>query len=343
MCLRAQVQLSPGEEETVVYVPNTGSMLNLVPPQLVDPPCVLSVAPDGSKRKYQHTLEMIQVNRTFVGIHSALANKMVANALRMDLIPECQGFSSLRQEVTVADPDEEKEVVTTNTTKTTKSTSKAGTDSKSKKFKKPSNTKLVGSRIDFELLFGTRRSDEAHDEPASLSATKKRKFPDSCTKKSVTHAQTHQAEEQEGEVVDIANRMLVEVKSVTLAPYHKISRPAVDININSDSDRDMKRENNDHPQMQLIAEFPDSVSLRAKKHAECLTRHVQMGGRAALVFLIQRDDCSAFRISPIDPAYKEAVRVARQAGVLILPYVCRLKPEGKGVVELLGKVPFLEE
>ena len=66
---------------TVVHCPNTGSMYNLIPPTNSQPACACSLAPDGTKRKYRHTLEMIMENKTWVGVHSALANKMVENAL----------------------------------------------------------------------------------------------------------------------------------------------------------------------------------------------------------------------------------------------------------------------
>ena len=66
---------------TVVHCPNTGSMYNLIPPSNSNPACACSVAPDDAKRKYRHTLEMIMENNTWVGVHSALANKMVENAL----------------------------------------------------------------------------------------------------------------------------------------------------------------------------------------------------------------------------------------------------------------------
>ena len=66
---------------TVVHCPNTGSMYNLIPPANLNPQCACSTAPDGTKRKYLNTLEMIRENNAWVGVHSALANKMVEKAL----------------------------------------------------------------------------------------------------------------------------------------------------------------------------------------------------------------------------------------------------------------------
>lgn len=66
---------------TVVHCPNTGSMYKLIPPDNANPECACSTAPEGTKRKYPNTLEMIKENNAWVGINSALANKMVENAL----------------------------------------------------------------------------------------------------------------------------------------------------------------------------------------------------------------------------------------------------------------------
>jgi SfsA N-terminal OB domain len=68
---------------TVVHCPNTGSMYKLIPPANLRPECACSTAPEGSKRKYPNTLEMIKENNAWVGVHSALANSMVENALNL--------------------------------------------------------------------------------------------------------------------------------------------------------------------------------------------------------------------------------------------------------------------
>ena len=66
---------------TVVHCPNTGSMYKLIPPDNVNPECACSTALEGTKRKYPNTLEMIKENNAWVGVNSALANKMVEKAL----------------------------------------------------------------------------------------------------------------------------------------------------------------------------------------------------------------------------------------------------------------------
>lgn len=109
--------------------------------------CMLSLS-NNTNRKYQYTLEMIQVNKTWVGIHSALANKIVLNALRGGLISECQGFSSLSTEFTSKDCKIDFQLIydndqnnnhnseTTNTTITTPITTTKSTKSNQKKRKR---------------------------------------------------------------------------------------------------------------------------------------------------------------------------------------------------------------
>mmetsp|Transcript_17866 Transcript_17866/g.17192 ORF Transcript_17866/g.17192 Transcript_17866/m.17192 type:complete len:134 (+) Transcript_17866:1027-1428(+) len=70
-------------------------------------------------------------------------------------------------------------------------------------------------------------------------------------------------------------------------------------------------------------------------------KHVQEGGRAGILFLIQRDDCISFSACARDPAYGVLLHEAFVAGVSILPYHCRLDPT-KGTVELLGRLPFID-
>ena len=77
----ASGQTAPAAVVTVVHCPNTGSMYKLIPPDNVNPECACSTALEGTKRKYPNTLEMIKENSAWVGVNSALANKMVENAL----------------------------------------------------------------------------------------------------------------------------------------------------------------------------------------------------------------------------------------------------------------------
>ncbi|PRX09903.1 UNVERIFIED_ORG: sugar fermentation stimulation protein A [Martelella mediterranea] len=65
-----------------------------------------------------------------------------------------------------------------------------------------------------------------------------------------------------------------------------------------------------------LAEFPDSVTARGARHLEELADMVAAGNRAAMVYVIQRDDCARFRIAgDLDPVYQQAFTAARAAGV----------------------------
>jgi sugar fermentation stimulation protein A len=77
------------------------------------------------------------------------------------------------------------------------------------------------------------------------------------------------------------------------------------------------------------AAFPDAVSERATKHLKELMRLKRKGHRAAIVFVIQRDDCDYFRpADEIDAEYGRWLRRAVKAGVEALPYVARVTPKG---------------
>ena len=66
------------------------------------------------------------------------------------------------------------------------------------------------------------------------------------------------------------------------------------------------------------ARFPDSVTVRGRKHLDTLARLRHQGSRAALLFVVQRADCDSVEAADdIDPAYGEALRRAAAAGVEI--------------------------
>ncbi|SFT65580.1 sugar fermentation stimulation protein A [Pseudovibrio denitrificans] len=74
-----------------------------------------------------------------------------------------------------------------------------------------------------------------------------------------------------------------------------------------------------------VAEFPDAVTARGAKHLDELADMVREGHRAAMVFLIQRDDCDALVLArDIDRKYGEAFDAAAKAGVEVYAIGCRL-------------------
>ena len=76
-----------------------------------------------------------------------------------------------------------------------------------------------------------------------------------------------------------------------------------------------------------FAEFPDCVAARSAKHLDELSAMVAGGARAVLLYVIQM--CAErFDVArDIDPAYDAACRRAREAGVEIHAYRCRVSPE----------------
>ena len=86
----------------------------------------------------------------------------------------------------------------------------------------------------------------------------------------------------------------------------------------------LRRGFSDHP-----AEFPDAVTERGAKHLREMTDIVRGGGRAVMVYLAQRDDCTRFSIcADIDPGYAAGLKDALAAGVEAVCYGCRVTPDG---------------
>ncbi|HKP26630.1 MAG TPA: DNA/RNA nuclease SfsA [Dongiaceae bacterium] len=202
----ADVRMEDGSIVTV-HCANPGSMLSLA---VAGRRCWLSHHA-GTARKLEYSWELEEAPTGCIGINTARANGVVADALAAGTIPELAGWPVVRREV--ADG--------------------------------------VDSRLDFHLSGGSS--------------------PD-CW---------------------------LEVKSVTM------SRRAG------------------------LAEWPDAKSSRGARHLEALARLANGGAAATLLFLVQRPDCTAFRVAgDIDPGYAAAFAAVDRSKVRILAYDCTVSPAG---------------
>lgn len=89
-----------------------------------------------------------------------------------------------------------------------------------------------------------------------------------------------------------------------------------------------------------LAEFPDCVTARGAKHLDELAEVAQAGGRAVILYLVQRGDADAFALAgDIDPAYARAFDRALACGVEALAYACTPTPEGIELAHALAIRP----
>jgi sugar fermentation stimulation protein A len=86
-----------------------------------------------------------------------------------------------------------------------------------------------------------------------------------------------------------------------------------------------------------LAEFPDCVAARSLKHLRELSREVEAGARAVMLFVIQRTDCSLFDTAPdLDPAYAAGLIDASSRGVEVLCYACDMSSEALVLGKRIG-------
>ena len=119
---------------------------------------------------------------------------------------------------------------------------------------------------------------------------------------------------------------IMEVKNVPLADYEDITAKDRKGKCYDDKDVDSK-----------VAYFPDGyrkktadpVSPRALKHIRELTLiKRESKTRCIMCYVIQRTDVDRFQPSIIDPEYREAVKIAIDAGIEIITLVVRWTKEG---------------
>jgi sugar fermentation stimulation protein A len=74
-----------------------------------------------------------------------------------------------------------------------------------------------------------------------------------------------------------------------------------------------------------VAVFPDAPTARGRRHVEELAAFAAQGGRAMVLFVIQRADARRFRPNhEADPAFAGALAEAAAAGVLVKAHTCRV-------------------
>ena len=78
-----------------------------------------------------------------------------------------------------------------------------------------------------------------------------------------------------------------------------------------------------------VAEFPDAVTSRGLKHINELIKANNMGFKIYILYLVQRNDCSSFKIAEdIDPEYSNSLSNAIKKKLNILCYDCKFSSKG---------------
>lgn len=132
-------------------------------------------------------------------------------------------------------------------------------------------------------------------------------------------------------VEGIKNGVVKELKGYsTIKPEAKIGKSRIDILLSNEGEDPCYVEVKN---VTLLGDkkrgiFPDAVSTRGQKHLEELMGLVDQGIRAAMLYVVNREDVTSFGpADDIDPKYGELLRQAEAKGVEILAYQCKLTPD----------------
>ena len=88
-----------------------------------------------------------------------------------------------------------------------------------------------------------------------------------------------------------------------------------------------------------LAEFPDAITLRGLKHIKELLNARKKGYETYLLYVIQREDCSKFKLAKdIDPEYSRFLEKAVKKKLKILCYDCKFSSKG---IKLNRKIQVL--
>jgi len=88
-----------------------------------------------------------------------------------------------------------------------------------------------------------------------------------------------------------------------------------------------------------IGYFPDAVTSRGRRHLEELVELTSGGERAAILFVVQREDATS--LSPYDesdPEFGVFLREAVASGVEAYAYTCRVS---RSEIALARRIPVL--
>ena len=74
-----------------------------------------------------------------------------------------------------------------------------------------------------------------------------------------------------------------------------------------------------------VARFPDAPTARGSRHLHELIDIAARDQRAAVVFIVQREDATAFApASAVDPIFAQTLAQAQAAGVEVRAYICQV-------------------